>query len=247
MMIPHTIAQLKQLRLTGMALALERQQEIPMEQALSFEERLSMLVDDEVNYRENRRLQRILKDAKLKSADACIENIDYRLRRGLDRSLIASLANCHWIQMHQSLLITGATGCGKTWLACAFGNQAARKGLTVQYHRTPRLLESLEIAHADGSLPKLRQQLAKADLLILDDWGLSPLNLMARSDLLELIDDRMGSGSIIITSQLPIESWHGYIGDPTLADAILDRLLHTSHRLLLKGESMRKVEPAKQV
>jgi DNA replication protein DnaC len=137
-------------------------------------------------------------------------------------------------------LITGATGCGKTWLACALGNQAARKGYTVLYRRTPRLLESLAIAHADGTLPKLRQQLAKAHVLILDDWGLAPLNAMARSDLLEILDDRINTTTTIVTSQLPVSAWHSYIGDPTLADAILDRLVHTAHHLSLKGESLRK-------
>ncbi len=242
MLIQHTISQLKQLKLTGMAVALERQGTMPNLQALSFDERVGMLVDEETCYRENRRLERLLKVAKMKFSSACIEDVDYGSRRGLDRGLISGLMSCEWIRHHQNMLITGATGCGKTWLGCAFGNQAARKGLHVLYRRTPRLLETLEVAHADGSLPKLRLQLAKADLLILDDWGLTPLNALARSDLLEIIDDRVGCSSTIITSQLPVDAWHQYIGDPTLADAILDRLIHTSHRLPLKGESMRKMK-----
>ncbi len=239
-MMSQTITRLKQLKLTGMSQALERQQEMPALQALPSDERIAMLVDEEVNYRENRRLSRILRDAKLKFPAACVESIDYSTRRNLDRSLVASLSSCDWIQHHQSLLITGATGCGKTWLACAFANQAARKGFTVLYRRTPRLLEALEVAHGDGSLPRLRQQLAKAHILILDDWGMTPLSAMARSDLLEIIDDRVGCASTIVTSQLPVDAWHGYIGDPTLADAILDRLIHTAHRLPLKGDSLRK-------
>lgn len=239
-MLLHTLNQLRELRLTGMTLALERQQESPSAQALSFDERLGMLVDEEVNYRENRRLARILKAAKLKFPAACVEDIDYSARRNLDRRLVAGLQSCDWVHHHQNILLTGATGCGKTWLACALANQAARKGFTVMYRRTPRLLEALEIGHGDGSLPKLRQQLAKTHILILDDWGMSPLSALARSDLLEIIDDRVGCSSTIVTSQLPVESWHEYIGDPTLADAILDRLVHTSHRLPLKGDSMRK-------
>lgn len=134
---------------------------------------------------------------------------------------MGGLSRCDWVQHQQNILITGATGCGKTWLACALGNQAARKGYSVLYRRAPRLLESLAVAHADGTLPKLRQQLAKADVLILDDWGLAPLNAMARSDLLEILDDRINTTTTIITSQLPVSAWHSYIGDPTLADAIL--------------------------
>lgn len=241
MLIQQTISQLKHLKLSGMAMALERQTIMPHLQALSFDERLGMLVDEENSYRENRRLDRLLKAAKMKFSSACMEDIDYSGRRGLDKGLVAGLLSCEWIRHHQNILITGATGCGKTWLGCAFGNQAARKGLHVLYRRTPRLLESLEVAHADGSLPKLRLQLAKADLLILDDWGLAPLNALARNDLLEIIDDRVGCSSTIITSQLPVDAWHSYIGDPTLADAILDRLIHTSHRLPLKGDSMRKM------
>lgn len=239
-MMSQTLTQLKQLKLIGMAQALERQQEMPALQALPFDGRMAMVVDEEVNYRENRRLARILRDARLRFPAACVENIDYSARRNLDRNLVASLSSCDWVRHHQSLLITGATGCGKTWLACAFANQAARKGFTVLYRRTPRLLEALEVAHGDGSLPRLRQQLAKAHILILDDWGMAPLSAMARSDLLEIIDDRVGCASTIVTSQLPVDAWHGYIGDPTLADAILDRLIHTAHRLPLKGDSLRK-------
>ena len=169
-----------------------------------------------------------------------MEDVDYDVRRGLDRSQMGGLSSCDWVQHQQNILITGATGCGKTWLACALGNQAARKGYSVFYRRAPRLLESLAVAHADGTLPKLRQQLAKADVLILDDWGLAPLNAMARSDLLEILDDRINTTTTIITSQLPVSAWHSYIGDPTLADAILDRLVHTAHHLSLKGDSLRK-------
>jgi DNA replication protein DnaC len=240
-MMSHTLNQLRQLKLSGMTLALERQQESTAVQALSFDERLGMLVDEEINFRENRRLARILKEAKLKFPAACVEDIDYGSRRNLDRSLMAGLQSCDWVRHHQNILLTGATGCGKTWLACALANQAARKGFTVLYRRTPRLLEALEVGHGDGSLPRLRQQLAKAHVLILDDWGMSPLSALARSDLLEIIDDRVGCAATIVTSQLPVDAWHEYIGDPTLADAILDRLIHTAHRLALKGDSLRKM------
>lgn len=240
MLIQQTLTTLKQLKLSGMAQAVERQIQQPSLHMLSFDERLGMIVDEELSYRENRRLTRLLKEAKLRFSAACMEDVDYDVRRGLDRSQMAGLSRCDWVQHQQNILITGATGCGKTWLACALGNQAARKGYTVLYRRTPRLLESLAIAHADGTLPKLRQQLAKAHVLILDDWGLAPLNAMARSDLLEILDDRINTTTTIVTSQLPVSAWHSYIGDPTLADAILDRLVHTAHHLSLKGDSLRK-------
>jgi DNA replication protein DnaC len=242
MLIQQTLTQLKHLKLTGMAAALERQATLPNMQALSFDERLGSLVDEEMNYRENRKLARILREAKLKFPAACVEAIDFRGQRGLDQSQVNGLTSCDWIRHHQNLLLTGASGCGKTWLACAFGNQAARKGFTVLYRRMPRLLESLEVAHGDGSLPKLRLQLERASLLILDDWGLTPMGPMARHDLLEIIDDRIGVASTIITSQLPLDAWHSYIGDPTFGDAIMDRLVHSAHQLPLKGESLRKMK-----
>jgi DNA replication protein DnaC len=155
---------------------------------------------------------------------------------------LQSLLTCDWIERNQCTLITGPTGVGKTWLACALGNQAARRGFPIQYHRMGRMLEELEIARGDGSLPTLRGRLGRVKLLILDDWGLSPLTPTMRQDLLEIIDDRLGSGALLITSQLPVSGWHEYIGEPTIADAILDRLVHSAHRIELRGESMRKLQ-----
>ncbi len=238
MLNQNALAQLKGLKLEGMAQAFEEQLIQPAMQALSFEERFGMVVDREVNHRDNQKLKRLLKNAKLKVA-ACTEDIDYRTGRGLDKATMASLITCNWVRGGQNLLITGATGCGKTWLACALGNQACRQGLSVLYFRTPRLLEEMRISHGDGSYRKRLLQLAKTDLVIFDDWGLSPLGQIERSDLLEIIDDRTRR-STLITSQLPVASWHEYIGEPTVADAILDRLVHSAHKIALAGESMRK-------
>ena len=171
---------------------------------------------------------------------ACVEDIRYGGGRQLDKSLMAQLATCQWIHQHQNLVLTGATGCGKTWLACAFGNAACRQGLSAYYVRLPRLFEELRLAHADGSFSRRLMQLARLDLIVIDDWGLAAPSAQERSDLLELLDDRVGSRSTVITSQLPIEHWHAYLGDPTFADAILDRIVHAAHKLALKGESMRK-------
>ena len=236
MLTQHTLQKLHTLKLTGMLNAFEQQQSQPDTHDLSFEERLGLLVDREMLYRENKRLERLLRGAKLR-VNACIEDIDYRHPRGLDRSRMASLASCDWIGRQFNLCITGT---GKTWLACAFGNQACRQGLSVRYLRVPRLFEMLRIAHGDGSYPRLMNQLAKTDLMVLDDWGLQKLSAPQRNDLMEIIEDRYGLRSTLIASQLPIEHWHDYVGDATLADAILDRLLHNAQRLLLEGESMRK-------
>lgn len=237
----HTISQLHNLKLSGMAHALERQLENPKLQESDFEQRLGMLVDAEQLARDNRRLDRILKSAKLK-VNASAEDIDYRAGRGLDKRQISTLLGGDWIDQHQNLIITGPTGAGKTWLACAFANQSARRGIPVLYRRLPRLLEELEIAREDGSLLKARHNLSKHKLLVLDDWGVTPISRRGRQDLLEVIDDRVSTASLAITSQIPVSEWHDYIGEPTIADAILDRIIHSAHRIELKGESMRKLK-----
>lgn len=197
------------------------------------------MVDREQSYRDNNKITRLLKAAKLK-LQASPQDIDYSHPRGLNRSQFAELLSSRWIHQHHNVLITGPTGCGKTYLGCVLATQACQHGLSVRYFRASRLLESLSIAHGDGRFARLIQQLAKTDLLVLDDWGLEKLTLTQRNDLLEIMEDRHGSRSTLITSQVPINQWHKSIGDATLADAILDRLLHNSHKLKLKGESMRK-------
>lgn len=234
-----TLQLLHQLKLTGMATAFQQQQEQPHFHALSFDERLAFLVEREVALREERRLQRLLQLAKLRQ-QACIEDIDYQHKRGLERPLVLTLSTGQWIKRHQNLHITGPTGTGKSWLACAFGQQACRQGWSVRYERTARLLESLRIAHGDGSYSKRLAGLAKVDVLILDDFGLKPLTQTERHDLLEIIEDRHERRSTLVTSQLPIAAWHEYLNEPTVADALLDRLLHGAHRLELKGDSLRK-------
>lgn len=240
MLMEHTMQTLKALRLPGMAAALQEQQLSAAASSLSFEERVAMLVDRERTWRENRRVSRLLREAKLKSSLACMEEVRYGGARQLDKPLLAQLAACQWIRAQQNLVLSGATGCGKTWLACALGNAACRQGLSVAYVRAPRFFEELRIAHGDGSFGKRLVALAKTDLLIIDDWAITPLSQPERADLLEVLDDRVGTRSTLITSQLPPEHWHAFLNDPTLADAILDRVLHAAHRIALTGESLRK-------
>lgn len=236
----QTVEILRRLKLTGMADALEQQRTQPgTYDELGFEERLALLVDQEALHRNNNKVKRLLKTAKLK-LQACPENIDYQHPRGLSKSQFADLLTGQWIHQHHNVLIAGPTGCGKTYLGCVLATQACRQGLSVRYFRTSRLMESLSIAHGDGRFSQLIQQLAKTDILLLDDWGLEKMNLSQCNDLLEIMEDRHGLHSTLITSQLPIDQWHKTIGDATLADAILDRLVHNSHKLILKGESMRK-------
>jgi DNA replication protein DnaC len=222
-----------------MATALCEQMTQTSTQSLPFEDRLGLLVEREITYRENRRLTRLLQLAQLKER-AAFEDLDFRARHGLDRAQLASLGSCDWIRQHQNLLIHGATGCGKTFLGCALAHQACRQGLSALYLRAPRLFDELSLCHADGSFRKRLAAIAKVDLVVIDDFAIAPIGARERTDLLELLDDRVGTRSTLITSQLPIEHWHEYIGDPTLADAILDRLVHSAHKIHLEGESMRK-------
>ena len=206
---------------------------------MDFMVRLGLMVDRETTERANRRLQTRLKKAKLRQ-QACFEDIDFRTPRGLDKQLILSLASCDWIKKANNILLTGATGTGKSYLACALAHKACLEGHTVRYMRLPRLMEEITISRADGSYGKFMLDLARTDLIILDDWGLAAMAKQQRHDLLEILEDRNGLRSTIVTSQLPVEAWHEYIGDPTLADAILDRLVHSAYKINLKGESMRK-------
>ncbi len=240
MMIEEIKTQLGQLRLTGMARNFEAQLNNSVYRDLSFEERIKLMVDEELLCRSNNRITRLLKNAKLRE-QACLEDIVYKTGRGLDKSQIASLALCHWVSQGVALIITGAAGTGKTWLACGFGHQVCRNGLPVQFHRLPLLLEDIGIAHGDGSFRKRLDQLSRVDLLILDDFGIGALTPLGRSDLLEVLENRYGRRATIITSQLPVTRWHDYLsdGNPTIADAILDRLVSGSERIELKGESMR--------
>ena len=239
MLNEQTFDQLYLMKLIGMAEGFKQQLEQPSFRDLSFEERFGMLVQRQWAWKENKRLKRLLKDAKLK-LQACIEDIDYRTPRGMEKSVILSLASCNWIQNHQNLLISGPTGVGKTFLACAFAQKACREGFRTLYLRSPQFFYQITLARADGSYGTLMKRLFKTHLLVIDDLGLAPLTDPERRDLLEVIEDRHGSGSTLITSQLPIENWHDHIGDPTIADAILDRLIHNAHRIQLKGGSMRK-------
>jgi DNA replication protein DnaC len=236
----HTLSQLRSLRLDGMVHALQDSALSAAAATLSFEERLALVVQREIDWRDAKRIERLLKAAKLKISSACLEDIDWRSSRGLDRTLISALAGGDWLRHGHNVLITGATGVGKTWLACALAQQAARSGFSALYVRAPRLLEELRIAHGDGSFGRRLAQLARIDLIALDDFAIAPITPSERNDLLELLDDRVGCRSTLITSQLPVSGWHEWLTDPTLADAILDRIVHSAHRIVLKGESMRK-------
>jgi DNA replication protein DnaC len=239
-MLKHpTLEKLYAMKLFGMAKTFKEQMNQSEAEGLSFEDRFALLVDREVTERENRRLRIRLKTAKLKMS-ACVEDIDYRSPRGLDKALLMRLFDCGWVRSSQNVLLVGPTGTGKTFIACALGQKACREGHAVLYRRMPRLFEELEQAKGEGRHLRLLSSFAKADLLILDDWGLAPLENDQRRDLLEILDDRHGTRSTLVTSQLPIDHWHEMIGDATLADAILDRLVHNAHKIKMRGESMRK-------
>jgi len=240
MLSPPTMEQLQALTLAAMAAAWTAQQQEAAMSQLSFDERFGLLVDAEWLARENARMTRTLKAAKLKLSQACLEALDYPARRELDKALVRQLATGRWIAEHHQLLITGATGTGKTFVACALAHQACRQGYRALYWRVSRLFHALALARADGTYTRLLAKLARVDVLLLDDFGLVPLQDAERRDLLEILEDRYGTRSTIITSQVPPSHWHEAIGDPTLADAICDRLLHNSHRLVLKGPSRRK-------
>ena len=240
-MSKQVMDQLAGMRMHGLARALAEQIERPDDfDALGFEERIAMMVEREWTERESRSLTRRLTLARLRDKAACVEEIDYRNRRGLDRAAIQRLAECVWITKPRNVLITGPTGSGKTYLACALGNKACRLGHSVLYRRVTRLVGELATARADGSYPRLLARLAKADVLIIDDWGLAPMGDTERRELLEVIEDRHGNRPTVIAGQLPVKQWHAYIGEPTVADSICDRLVHGAHRIELQGESMRK-------
>ena len=238
-MISHTLTnKLNELKCYGIKAALEEQAKQQI-QDMPFDERLLLLLDRELTLRKDKRLAQQLKRAKLKQA-ACLENIDFKASRGIDRSQILSLASCQWIREHQNILFLGATGTGKTYLACALAHKACLEGFSAAYLRVPRLFQELLIAKGDGQYAKWMQKLAKLDVLILDDWGLTPFTQEQCRDLLEILDDRHQLKSTIVTSQFPVKHWHEALGQPTLADAILDRLVHNAHKVQLKGDSLRK-------
>jgi DNA replication protein DnaC len=244
-MLNHpTLHKLNDMRLLGMARSFETQLNDDHINQLDFNDRFGLLVDAEHLDRSNRRLTTRLRQAKLRQS-ATLEDVDYRTPRQLDKTLLRQLASCQWIHDKLNVLITGPTGVGKSFIACALAHQACREGYTVLYFRLPRLFAELTVAKADGRYPKLLNKLARTQLVLLDDWGLSTLNDEQRKDLLEILDDRHQQRATVVTSQLPIPKWHHVIGEPTLADAILDRLVHNAYKINLEGESMRKTNAKK--
>lgn len=245
MLMQQTIEKLEAMRLEALAHAWAEQQKDPEIGKLSFDERLALLVDAEWLARENKRLARSLKEAKLRFGQACVEDIDYSTKRELDRAVVRQLASCRWVKEHQNVVITGMTGTGKTYVACALAQQACRKGFRAIYRRATRLFDELVLARADGTYARLLGRLARVDVLVIDDWGIGSAPEKSRDDLLEVLEDRHGNRSTIMTSQIPPNKWHEHLGEPTVADAICDRILHNAHRLVLKGPSRRKEDSAK--
>ena len=239
MLNQQTLDKLYVMKLLGMADGFKEQLQQPSFQDLSFDQRFGMLVDGQWTWKENKRLKRLLKEAKLK-LQASVEDIDYKTSRGIEKSVLMNLTSCNWIRNHQNLLISGPTGVGKTFLACAIAQKACRDGFRTLYLRMPQFFYQIALARADGTYGNLMKKFSKTHLLVLDDLGLTSLSDTERRDLLEVIEDRHGVSSTLITSQLPVENWHDHIGDPTIADAILDRIIHSAHRIQLKGGSMRK-------
>lgn len=235
-----TIEKLKALHLYAMASAWVAQRSDPTSGEIDFDARFAMLVDAEALARDNKRITRLLREAKLRIPGASLEDVECTPKREIERALVRQLATGRWIADHVNILITGATGVGKTYLACALGQLACRTGFRTLYCRVPRLFEELALAHADGTYIRALSRLAKVDVLVLDDWGLAPLTDQQRRDILEIVEDRYGNRCTIITSQLPVENWHDHLGDPTIADAVLDRVVHHAHRIKLKGPSGRK-------
>lgn len=240
MLIEQTLEKLYAMKLNGMADAFKDQLQQVHCNELTFEERFSLIVDRHWNWKEDCKLSRLLKNARLK-LNACVEDIDYKAPRGIDKSVILRLSAGDWIKHAQNIIVTGPTGSGKTYLACAMANKACRNGYSAFYTRAPRLFQEIAIAKGDGSYPRLMNKMANVKVLVIDDFCISPLTSAQRQDLLEVLEDRQDLSSLIVATQIPVKDWFEMIGDPTIADAVLDRLIHNAHKIDLKGESMRKI------